>query len=168
MADDADTPCDYTTITRLSIHNYDCHEDFVTTTFSPGGPFFKKIAKQLNGYGGVNWKSWFKHMPIWLTETNCSYENGVATNFSNVESCQRITGQVEEYGRGSIYAWTSLEQVERVFWWTTSTSGNQLKAGASMMSPTNELYPVGRAFVNNFDAEATDCTAAPQNNYVAN
>ena len=67
-----------------------------------------------------------------------------------------------------MYAWATMDQVERIGWWNVATGKQGQNAAAAMMmnKTTDELYPVGRAFANLFGSD-TDCTSEPTNDLLS-
>jgi hypothetical protein len=56
LADDSEYPCDYRSISAISIHDYRCDTHSVNQRYKPKtGKFFTNMEESLNGYGGIDW-----------------------------------------------------------------------------------------------------------------
>jgi len=75
----------------------------------------------LDGYGGIDWESWLAATPLWITETNCNHD--YPSPATNVEACQRMTGQAgHQFAPGSPATWESLDNVDRLAWWMVTSN----------------------------------------------
>jgi len=111
LKDDEDAPCDIETIGVFSLHSRHCKESWVRESFEgKKAKFYKKMVKRLRDTGaddGFDWDSYLRSRKLWITETNCNADDGGRP--TSTEACKRITGQVPDYGIGSIQTYMELE-----------------------------------------------------------
>lgn len=151
---DQEYPCDINLIKKFALHHYDCKEQRWETWF--GGDeskLMKKLTAELGTYGGKNdWDVYVRSRDIWVTETNCYWENnkkGYAKP-SSKEQCLRITGQKSStHGMGSLAKMEELNNIERYSWWTMWNE--ELKPNY-LAYFDGQISPIGRAYTNPGDS----------------
>lgn len=120
----ASDPCLIEKIEILNVHQYDCSSSFWITNYKNRG-LKNSLISRLGNYGGFDWSSYILNKKIWITETNCNWEQDFAADqregkFSRnpTETCLRSTGQKAGHGMGSLYELQNMpEEIERFAWW---------------------------------------------------
>lgn len=105
---------------------------------------------------------------LWVTETNCNWEgyhkiDKIKTDFNaptSEESCNRITGQEEIMGIGSIAYMVQNDVFERIAWWNTwnfNTKNRDMTTNARMVDDEGHVLPIGRALLSKLNSELANC-----------
>ena len=177
---DSEYACDVTSIKATSIHEYKCFYDLwyeyydVDSSKWTDENFYKFIIDQLEdpeweGHDAMDWYTLITETPLWITETNCNYDNPNPKYYPDtVDMCLRSTGQAEDnangmsYGPGSIKAAWEMDHVHRIAWFLTNAKNNvPVNQAACMLGDDGEWLPIARALFNDLDPELARCTEEP-------
>jgi len=122
------------------------------------------LLANLGDYGGNNWSEYIRSRNLWVTETNCYWEEVNPTpdkwtyefpHPDSKEQCLRITGQMEDtHGQGSIATMEEITNIERYSLWTTWNK--QIKPNYLVYKSGKHLTPLGKAYLNPGD-DSVEC-----------
>lgn len=165
-----DFPCDVRSLKKLSVHAYQCSEQFYSDYYTRNGrhSWTNDLMTRLKAILGSDYinsyfKDFFDETPVWLTEFSCAadgnyaeYPNGFADPFPYGqapydEQCRRASGQVREsHGEGVIKTLTDMDEMERFAWYglvvaadagdTYVGTGNAVITGDGVVMPPGKLY----------------------------
>lgn len=176
MRNDA-IPCDLNAIHAIAVHDYSCREDYWNAGYAKKG--FQKMLiekmKNKNGapYGNVDWSKYINSRKIWVTETNCNWEEDFLKAHAQgkyirtqAQTCLRATGQRSSHGGGSLafFMNSSASVIERFVWWNTYANPRQRGDQATvtegsinriesvrLFDDKYRLTPAGRAYWQAFE-----------------
>ena len=146
-------PCKIKLIKKFALHHYDCRESKWVKWFGgENSRLMRMLTEELGTYGGKkNWGEYVRSRDIWVTETNCYWENRLHAMLgdphpSSKEQCLRVTGQKQEtHGKGSLVTMEGLDNIERYAWWTMWSK--QIKPNY-VTYEGGHLSPIGRAYLS--------------------
>jgi hypothetical protein len=107
MRDD-EVPCTVEKIEIFATHEYFCVEDTWRDEYTPEtGEIITNLIAALEDLAELNdytydWNSYVNSRDYMVTETNCTWDRWPDYLPESSTHCERITGQVEGYGSGSI------------------------------------------------------------------
>ena len=155
---DQEYPCDIDLIKKFAIHHYDCRESRWKNWFGgDNSRLMTKLTAAMGTYGGKkNWGDYLRSRDMWVTETNCFWEDNMKKDPkpSSKEQCLRITGQKSNtHGMGSLATMEELSNIERYSWWTMWNE--ELKPNY-LAYFDGQISPIGRAYLSPGDS-SIDC-----------
>lgn len=141
LRDEPNFPCNVSSLERLSVHAYDCTEQFYQYYYTRNGTnsFTNRLMSMLetllgDEYDDTFFKGFFDRTKIWITEFSCaadSTQHTLPMPLPNVfsdpypygqapydEQCRRASGQAPaSHGKGVIKTLTDMDEVERFNWY---------------------------------------------------
>jgi hypothetical protein len=168
-------PCNVELIKMFAVHQYDCRESIWNDWYGgDNSEMITRLIAKLGDFGGKkNWTEYILDRKLWVTETNCYWEEVIPNPESDAFSyphpdskgqCLRITGQMEAtHGRGSLVKMEEMENIERYSLWTSWNP--QIKPNYLVDKSGKHLTPLGRAYLNPGD-KSVDCEFSGTRIYV--
>jgi len=167
LRNDGNHPCNINLIKKFAVHTYDCRQSTWETYYNgTSSQMITLLITHLKNYEDKSdWDVYVRARDIWVTETNCYWEEEDITrpgawtweppHANSKEQCLYITGQKQDtHGIGSLAYIEQMINVERYSLWTTWNK--QIKPNYLTYKSGKYLTPLGKAYLNIGD-QNVDC-----------
>ena len=121
MRDDED-PCTVEDIDYFATHEYFCSEDMWRSAYTPEtGTIITHLISALedlmaNEDYDFDWSAYVNARSYMVTETDCTWDPYPDYLPESAVHCERITGQADGYGAGSVAVMMELPNIHSFYW----------------------------------------------------